>query len=135
MILSQALAAAIAGQEKAQSMDVLSGIAIVDANGNTLAVLRHEKAGFLTPQTSQAKAVAAAAFKKTGRELLELAKSNHNFWSAVPTVIDRPILPTAGSAPVIVDGVIVGAVGVGGGAPDQDQEIAQFVANHIQAQQ
>ncbi len=128
LLLSNALKAAQAGHQKAAELNIHCGIAVVDAGGNTLVVLRHEQASFLMSQTSQAKAFAAAAFKFTGEEMEELSKTNPHFWETVPSVIDRAVLPTRGSAPIITAGNCVGGVGVGGSTPEQDQEIADFIA-------
>ncbi len=42
----------------------------------------------------------------------------------LPTALDRPLLFIAGGVPVHRDGRLIGAVGVGGGAPDQDHGFA-----------
>lgn len=42
----------------------------------------------------------------------------------LPTALDRPLLFIAGGVPVRRDGRLIGAIGVGGGAPEQDHEIA-----------
>jgi uncharacterized protein GlcG (DUF336 family) len=131
MITSQALNAVIEGQERARSEMVFCCITVVDSSGTVLVMMRDEKAGFLTSQTSQAKAIAAAAFKKTGKEMIASAQTNPHFWATVPTIIDRKILPTMGSAPILLKGTYMGAVGVGGGTPEQDQQLAQFVASMI----
>lgn len=101
LTLSSALEAAQAGQEKAMELDVHCGIAIVDAGGNTLVLLRDEQASFLMSQTSQAKAVAAVAFKCTGAAMESFAETNPRFWATVPSIIDRAILPVTGCTPII----------------------------------
>ena len=76
MKLAIALSAAQEGQERAQSMSVHCGIAIVDAAAATLVLLRHESASMFMAQTSQSKAVAACAFKMSGAEMEIAAKTN-----------------------------------------------------------
>ncbi|GAA2587438.1 hypothetical protein GCM10011428_63330 [Streptomyces violaceus] len=38
----------------------------------------------------------------------------------LPTALDRPLLFIAGGVPVHREGRLIGAIGVGGGAPEQD---------------
>ncbi|MFJ5729208.1 heme-binding protein [Streptomyces paradoxus] len=42
----------------------------------------------------------------------------------LPTALDRPLLFIAGGVPVHRDGRLIGAIGVGGGAPEQDHGFA-----------
>jgi uncharacterized protein GlcG (DUF336 family) len=42
----------------------------------------------------------------------------------LPTALDRPLLFIAGGVPVHRDGRLIGAIGVGGGAPEQDHAFA-----------
>jgi uncharacterized protein GlcG (DUF336 family) len=35
-----------------------------------------------------------------------------------------PLVFVAGGVPVVQDGVVIGAIGVGGGTPDEDHEVA-----------
>ncbi|WP_274560514.1 MFS transporter [Streptomyces spiramyceticus] len=42
----------------------------------------------------------------------------------LPTVLDRPLLFIAGGVPVRRGGRLIGAIGVGGGAPEQDHGFA-----------
>jgi len=71
-----------------------------------------------------AKAVAAAAFKRSTREMVELQKANPVFWAAVPTVSRCEALPSTGAVPILFGGRVIGAIGCGGGTPDEDHECA-----------
>jgi len=70
------------------------------------------------------KAVAAAAFGISTRDMVERASVNPAFWSALPSLVNG-VLPTTGAVPIKLNGHVVGAIGCGGGTPDQDHECAQ----------
>ena len=119
-----ALKAVIEAHRKALNLNVLPTVTVVDSAGNLLASLRADGAGFLTPETSKAKAVASAAFKRPTKDLSELQKTNPLFWNSVPTISQGKILPTTGAVPIFESNKLIGAIGVGGGSPEQDHEIA-----------
>ena len=104
-------------------MGVSITVSIVDDSGRLVYCARGDKTGFLTTETSKAKAVASVAFKKPTKELLEM-QSNPAFWSALPSILNESVLPTTGGVPIILDGEIIGAIGVGGASPDQDHDCA-----------
>lgn len=109
---------------KAKELGVCCTVTVVDSSGRLVASVRGDGAGFLTPDTSKAKAIASAAFKKSTKDLVELQKNNPLFWNAVPALFEGKVLPTTGAVPIIKNNEVVGAIGVGGGSPDQDHEIA-----------
>jgi uncharacterized protein GlcG (DUF336 family) len=43
---------------------------------------------------------------------------------SLPTALDRPLLFVGGGMPVHRDGQLIGAIGVGGGTPDQEHSCA-----------
>jgi uncharacterized protein GlcG (DUF336 family) len=112
-----------AAQSRAKSLGISITVSIVDEAGRLVYCARGNGTGFLTTDTSQAKAVASSAFRKPTKELVELQKSNPAFWSAVPSLFPG-VLPTTGAVPIVKNGQVIGAVGVGGGSPDQDHECA-----------
>ena len=82
---------------------------------------RGDGTGFFSPETSRAKAMAAAAFKRRTGELADLVAKG-GFWSTVPTILQGQILPTLGGSPIVKGGRVIGAIGCGGGTGEQDQE-------------
>jgi uncharacterized protein GlcG (DUF336 family) len=110
--------------KKALELNVKCTVTVVDVSGRLVASVRSDGAGFLTPDTSKAKAVASVAYKKSTKELVELQKTNPSFWNAVPALFEGKVLPATGAVPIIKDNEIIGALGVGGGTPEQDHEIA-----------
>jgi uncharacterized protein GlcG (DUF336 family) len=99
-------------------------VSVVDEAGRLVLTLRGDGTGFLTPETSRAKAVAAIAFRRDTRDLAEWRKSNPAFWESVPAISRHEALPSSGAVPVRIGDRVIGAVGCGGGTPEQDHECA-----------
>jgi uncharacterized protein GlcG (DUF336 family) len=81
MTLGIADRAARAALARAAAMGVRVTVSVVDEAGRLVVVMRGDGAGFLTIETSRAKAVAAAAFRRSTRELVEMQKANPVFWA------------------------------------------------------
>ena len=124
MNLETAERAARAALDKAGEMNVAMTVSVVDEAGRLVLTLRGDRTGFLTTETSRAKAVAAASFRRATMEMVELQKGNPAFWSAVPAVTRGEALPSGGAVPVLRDGRLIGAIGCGGGTPEQDHQCA-----------
>jgi glc operon protein GlcG len=124
MTLDIADRAARAALAKAAAMNVPMSVSVVDEAGRLVVTMKGDRTGFLTTDTSRAKAVAAAAFKRSTRDLVEMQKTNPVFWSAVPAVSRGEALPSTGAVPIVAGGRVIGAIGCGGGTPDQDHECA-----------
>jgi uncharacterized protein GlcG (DUF336 family) len=112
----KALNAAIA---KAESMGVPQCISIVDTGGHLLAFCRMDGAFVLSNDSSLKKAKTAAIYGQlTGGMDDAIALK-----LALATDGNRINLP--GGVPIIVDGHIVGGIGVGSGTGAQDLEVAK----------
>jgi len=94
-------------------------IAVVDEGGNLMAVERLDGTFAAGANISIGKARTAALFKKPTRVFEELINKGRTAMTAVD------FTPLIGGVPIIVDGQIVGAVGVSGAASAQeDEEVA-----------
>jgi uncharacterized protein GlcG (DUF336 family) len=131
MTLEIAERAARAALAKAAAMGIPMTVSVVDEAGRLVLTLKGNGTGFLTTETSRAKAAASAAFKRSTREMVEGAKTNPVFWSIMPTVARGEILPSTGAVPIVAGGRVIGAIGCGGGSPDQDHECAQAGAEAV----
>jgi glc operon protein GlcG len=110
------LAAAIA---KAREIKVPQCISIVDTGGHLLAFARMDGAFAMSMQTSLMKAKTAASYgEPTGNILAGI-----DIKLAIATQGERINLP--GGLPVIINGRVVGAIGVGSGTGEQDREVAK----------
>jgi glc operon protein GlcG len=124
MTLEIADRAARGALAKAAAMGIGMTVCVVDEAGRLVVAMKGDRTGFLTTETARAKAVAAAAFRRPTRELAELQKTNPVFWAAVPAVSRGEALPSTGAVPILVNGRVIGAIGCGGGSPDEDHECA-----------
>ena len=108
-----------AAMEKAAAMGVPQCITIVDAGGHMLAFCRMDGAFVLSNDSSMKKAVTAAIYGQlTGQMDDGIAIK-----LAIATNGKRVNLP--GGVPIIVDGHVIGGIGVGSGTGAQDLEVAK----------
>ena len=109
------LQAAIA---KAKSMGVPQCISIVDSGGHLLAFVRMDGAFHQSIETSLRKARTAACYGVPSGNI----EAGIDIKLAIATEGQRINLP--GGLPVIVDGQLVGGIGVGSGTGEQDRQVA-----------
>ena len=105
--------------EKATSMGVPQCITIVDAGGHMLAFCRMDGAFVLSNDSSLKKAVTAAIYGQLTGQM----DDNVALKLAIATDGKRVNLP--GGLPIIVDGHVIGGLGVGSGSGAQDLEVAK----------
>jgi len=99
-------------------------IAVVDEGGNLLSFQRMDGASIGAIHTAIGKARTASLFRRPTRLLEEAAKTR----PALVTLPESVLLQ--GGVPVVVNGQIVGAVGVGGVTSQQDEQIAEAGIRH-----
>lgn len=106
-------------------------IAVVDDGGNLMALERLDGTFAAGATISIGKARTAALFRKPTRVFEEIIKNGRTAMVALP---DTFFTPLQGGVPIIVDGQIIGAVGVSGAASaQQDEELAIAGASAIQS--
>ena len=118
------------GFAKAQSLGFKVAIAVVDDAGHLVACERMDGALWVTPEIARAKANAAAAFRTTTLDLEErFNKGRQLFASSVAALGDYAFVFGRGGVPLVEGGQVVGAVGVSGAVPaDNDHTIADEAA-------
>jgi uncharacterized protein GlcG (DUF336 family) len=121
MTLEIAETAVRAAQATARALGSPMTVTVVDEAGRLVLCARGDGTGFFTPETSRAKAMAAAAFKRPNSELAD-AVAKGGFWAIAPTVLQGQVLPTLGATPIKRGGKVIGAIGCGGGTGEQDQQ-------------
>ena len=110
---------------KATQLGIKVTVAVVDEGGLLVALSRMDGATPLSPQIAEAKAVGAAMMHRDGASLAQLAKDRPGFFSVADRLVRVPLVPGLGSVLIKEDGNVVGALGISGGSPDQDLEIAE----------
>lgn len=108
-----------------------AAIAVVDDGGNLLALERLDGTFAAGSQISTGKARTAALFKRETKAFEEIIKNGRTAMVSLP---DSLFTPLQGGVPIVVDGQIVGAVGVSGAASaQQDTELAVAGAGALSA--
>ena len=129
--LEQARVCIERGVKKAQELGFLVAIAVVDDAGHLVACDRMNGALWVTPEIARAKANAAAAFQASTLDLEERFTKRMLFADNVATLGDYRFVFGRGGMPIVDGGHIVGAVGVSGAVPaDNDHTIADAAAGH-----
>ncbi|MFJ8043515.1 heme-binding protein [Kitasatospora sp. NPDC096147] len=113
-----------AARVAAESAGATVSITVLDAGGHLLAFRRDDRAVLISGETSTRKAYTALQLNAPTADLVDLVKPDGPFHS-LTTALDRPLLFIAGGVPVHDrTGRPIGALGVGGGAPEQDHAFA-----------
>lgn len=129
--LEQARACIGRGLAKARELGFEVAIAVVDEGGHLIACDRMDGALWVTPEIARAKANAAAGFRASTQDLEERFTRRMLFADNVATLGDYAFVFGRGGVPVVADGRVVGAVGVSGAVPaDNDHTIADAAAGH-----
>ena len=115
-----AMRALLAAQAEATAKGWLMSIAVVDPAGELLAFARMDGASPASIQNALGKARTAARFRRTTQVYDSLVSNGRtsllNF---------ENMTPLEGGVPIVVDGVVVGAIGVSGATAAQDAEVAR----------
>ena len=108
-----------AAMAKAKEMGVPQCISVVDPGGHLLAFARMDGAFSQSIDTSLMKAMTAASY---GLPTGDIA-AGIDLKLAIATEGRRINLP--GGLPVIIDGHVIGGIGVGSGTGEEDREVAK----------
>jgi glc operon protein GlcG len=124
-----------AAKEKAAEMKVKVNIAVVDDGGHLLAFARLDGARPASFYTAMTKATSAATLRQATGPLpvgtdkpdphLNLSVQNAAMMSG------GKFTTLFGGVPIVVDGQVIGALGVGGGSGEQDAEVAKAGAEAL----
>jgi uncharacterized protein GlcG (DUF336 family) len=121
--LTVAQLAVDAGVRAAASLGVAVSLAVVDAGGVLKAFARMDGAEIAGEVLAVDKAYTAVAHRAATSELAALAVAGGELFGLHAAGRGRYVL-FGGGLPVVVDGVVVGGVGVSGGSADQDVSCA-----------
>jgi len=117
-----ALAAAVA---KAREIGIPENVSVVDAGGNLLAFGRMDGAKFLAQHSSFTKARTAASLA------MPTGHFPAQFGVDLALATGEQSINLPGGLPIILNGELLGAVGVSSGADDQDVIIAEAACDAV----
>ncbi|MFM0721508.1 heme-binding protein [Paraburkholderia strydomiana] len=117
-----------AARDEAQRNGWAVAIAVVDDGGHPLALVRLDGTAPVSSYISQEKARTAALGRRESKAYEDMINGGRTAFLSAPLVATLE-----GGVPVIVDGQVIGAVGVSGVKPDQDAQVAKAGANSIAA--
>ncbi len=107
---------------KANELNIKINVAVCDAGGRLIAFNRMDGAIWAGVYGSQGKAVAAAAFGRTSGALQ--AGAGSPIISGILAAEGGHGIPSQGAVPIIRNGTVEGACGVGGGTSQEDEDCA-----------
>lgn len=105
-------------------------VAVVDAAGHPVALARGKN--WHGPYIAFGKARLAAAFRKPTGALLEQWAERPLFAQSLTEVLPGGVTLNPGGYPVFDGDECIGAIGVGGGSPDQDDLVAKLAVEAMQ---
>lgn len=112
-------------------------IAVLDGGGQLVAFAREDNSSLLREKIARAKAAGALNMGVGTRALAERAVQHPSFISAITMLAQGEIIPAAGGVLVRdpASGAVIGAVGVSGHRPDEDEAcaLAGIGAAHLTA--
>jgi len=125
--LSSAEKAIEAGKAKAADLGIAFTITILDSGARLVALSRMDGAALASVESSQAKARTSVYFAQPTRDLAGAVQPGAPMFG-IESGFGDPVVFVGGAVPVTDShGAVIGAVGVGGGYPDQDHAIAEAV--------
>ena len=115
---------------KAREIGVPMCIAVVDESGNLVAFERMDGGKITSVTIAQDKAFTAAAAKKATHDYNKVNVPG-SLAFGIHTAVGGRISSVGGGLPVIVDGDVVGGIGISSGTPQQDMDCAQAGLDHF----
>ena len=108
---------------KAQELNIRVSAAVVDAGGRLVAFQRMDNAIWAGVYGSQGKAIASAAFGRASGEMAP--RADQPTPRGIALAEGGHMIMGQGAVPIIRNGVVVGACGVGGGTSQEDEDCAR----------
>ena len=126
LTLDTAKKIAAATEAEARKRGATVVIAVVDDGGYLLVLERLDDAQVASVDVGIAKARTAAIFRRPSGVFEDQVKNGRIAALALPGAV-----ALKGGVPIIVDGKIIGAVGVSGNSPQEDEDIAKVGADSV----
>jgi glc operon protein GlcG len=123
LTLEEANRVVVGAIAKAKQLNIKISAAVCDAGGRLVAFQRMDNAIWGSAYGSQGKAVASAAFGRTSGEMQ--ARADAPTPRGIAAASGGEMIMGQGAVPIIRNGVIEGACGVGGGTSQEDEDCAR----------
>lgn len=111
------IAAAAEAEARAQGWAV--SIAVCDAGGHALWLQRMDGAHLMSAQVAPEKARTCVLTGKPSKVFEDIVNNGRT------AALSMPVMPLEGGEPIVVDGAVIGAVGVSGVKPGEDAQVAR----------
>jgi glc operon protein GlcG len=126
LTLGAARRIAAAAENEANKRGATVVIAVVDEGGHLLLLERLDDTQVASVEVGIAKARTAAIFRRPSKEFEDQIRNGR-----VAALALTGATPLQGGIPIKVDGKVVGAIGVSGNTPQEDEDIAKVGAAAI----
>lgn len=121
---AQRIAAAAADAARARGVGVV--IAVVDDGGHLIVLHRLDDTQVASVNVGIGKARTAAIYRRPSREFEEQIRAGR-----IAALALTDSTPLQGGVPIVLDGKVIGAIGVSGDTPQVDEAIAVAGANAL----
>jgi len=125
LTLDAAKKIAAASEAEAKKRGATVVIAVVDDGGYLLVLERLDDTQVASVDVGIAKARTAAIFRRPSKVFEDQVKNGRVSALALPGAV-----ALQGGVPIVIDGKVIGAVGVSGNSPQEDEDIAKVGADY-----
>lgn len=115
--------------DHAEQIDIHICITVVDTSGRSLASVVMNKAPLLSQDISHKKAITSVSFGIPTKEWQTRLAERNNTLLALQSEPDFTFL--GGGLPILLDGCLVGAIGISGGSEQQDIDCANAAITNL----
>lgn len=120
--LEQARMVAAAARAEAVKNGWCMVVAIMDPGGHLVLLERMDNAQFGSVQVAQDKALSAVAFRRPTKAFHDMVAAGGE---GLRMLVMSGAMPIDGGLPILVDGAVIGGIGLSGGTSAQDGLVAQ----------
>ncbi|WP_238365733.1 GlcG/HbpS family heme-binding protein [Mesobacterium pallidum] len=124
LTFDQSQTALSAAMERAKALDIAVCIAVMDAGGRLMAFARMDGSNWASIHGAQGKALTSAATRSPSGAI----PPESVVMSRIAELEGGNMIYARGAVPLIKDGALLGAVGVGGASADLDEDCARAAA-------
>jgi uncharacterized protein GlcG (DUF336 family) len=114
-------------REHAEEIGRAIAVVVVDSAGHLVAAERMDGASFVVAELAEEKARTAAAFGVPTSAWRASSRPGERYWGLTSAIGGR-LSVLAGGVPLLVDGELVGGLGVSGGDDREDEQCAAHAA-------